>query len=337
MACEPCGMILVDKPTGPTSRGVVEMVGRILAPAPARRRRGEPRFRLGHAGTLDPLATGLLVILVGRGTRLQPFLQGLDKRYLATVRLGAGTDSHDRDGTVTERVPVPPTADGLAGALAALTGTIMQVPPVISAIKRDGRSLHHRVRRGEVVAPPDARPVRILDLVSVAIRWGEESAAEDPDFLAPDGRLYEVDLDIACGSGTYVRSLARDLAAALGTVGHVATLRRTVVGPFDVKDAVTLDELADGPEPTAQLRSLNDALPQLPEVPVTTEAAMGLRQGTQPDRSWFLDEVPELFRLVGPGGELVAVGRREADTDLPRTAAVFPTDAARIAEDDPCA
>jgi tRNA pseudouridine55 synthase len=291
---------------------------------------------MGHAGTLDPLATGLLVVLVGRATRLQPFLQGLDKRYLATVRLGVGTDSHDRDGEVTERRAVATDLEGLDAALAALTGVIMQAPPLISALKRGGRSLHHRVRRGEAVAPPAPRPVRVLSLEATAVRWAEDPPTADPGLLAPDGRLYEIDLDLACGSGTYVRSLARDLAAALGTVGHVAALRRTEVGPFAVTDAVAPAELKAGADPLVWLQTPAAALPHLPKVSVTAERAAALRQGAQPQPSWFADEIPALFRLVDAGGDLVAVGRRDP-AGLPRTAAVLPFDTARTPEDDSCA
>lgn len=325
----PCGILLVDKPEGPTSRTVTEGVGRVLMSGPRRRRDGR-RFRVGHAGTLDPLATGLLVVLVGRGTRIQPFLQGLDKRYLATVRLGVGTDSLDRDGEVTARTAVPATAVGLSQALAELTGTILQEPPVISAIKRGGRSLHHRVREGEEVAPPPARQVRILGLEAVAVRWAEDPPSADPGLLPDDGRLYEVDLDIACGSGTYIRSLARDLAVKLGTVGHVAALRRVEVGTFRVEDSVTPADLAESATPADHLLTLADALPHLPALRVTPEQATALCQGRQPEVSWFTGEVPALFRIVAMDGELVAVGRLDGDTNSPRTTVVFP-------EDDACA
>ena len=333
---EPSGVLLVDKPGGPTSRAVTEAVGRLLAPSP-RRRRGGPRFRVGHAGTLDPLATGLLVVLVGRGTRLQPFLQGLDKRYLTTVRFGVGTDSLDRDGEVDGKSPVPPSPDGIAVALPDLTGDIMQQPPLISALKRDGHSLHARVRRGEDPAPPPPRPVRIMSLEICAIRWGEPPVDNDPGLLPDDGLCYEVDLDIACGGGTYVRSLARDLAGALGTLGHVHALRRLEVGPFSVADAVSPDVLQAMARPTERLVSLAGGLPHVPALPVSAERAEKLRQGVQPEADWLTAPVPELFRLVADDGSLVAVGRRDAGTGEPRTVVVFAAPTADIPEDDPCA
>ena len=332
---EPSGGLLVDKPGGPTSRAVTEAVGHLLAPSP-RRRRGGPRFRVGHAGTLDPLATGLLVVLVGRGTRLQPFLQGLDKRYLTTVRFGVGTDSLDRDGEIEGLSPVPPSPDGIAAALPDLTGDIMQQPPLISALKRDGHSLHARVRRGEDPAPPPPRPARIMSLEICAIRWGEPPAADDPGLLPDDGLCYEVDLDIACGGGTYVRSLARDLGSALDTLGHVHALRRLEVGPFSVADAVTPDTLNDLTRPTDRLLTLADGVQHVSPLLVSAERAKLLRQGTQPASDWFTEPMPELFRLLTDDGSLVAVGRRDPATGEPRTAAVFPASAEDLREDDPC-
>ena len=336
MATEPSGVLLLDKPGGPTSRAVTEAVGRLLAPS-RRRRRGGPRFRVGHAGTLDPLATGLLVILVGRGTRLQPFLQGLDKRYLTTVRFGVGTDSLDRDGEIDGLKPVPASPDGIAAALPDLTGDIMQQPPLISALKRDGRSLHTRVRRGENPAPPPPRPVRIMSLEICAIRWGEPPSADDPGLLPDDGLCYEVDLDIACGGGTYVRSLARDLAVAVGTLGHVHALRRLEVGPFSVTGAVLPDTLNDLPRPADRLLSLADGVPHLSPLLVSAARAELLRRGVQPEADWFTEPVPELFRLLTSDGSLVAVGRRDPVIGEPRTAAVFPAPDNDLREDDPCA
>jgi len=333
----PSGFLLVDKPSGPTSREVAEAVGSLLVPGAPRRRRGGRRFRVGHAGTLDPLATGLLVVLAGAATRLQPFLQKLDKRYLATVRLGTGTDSHDRDGEVQQRAPVPARPDDRTAALAALTGAVRQRPPVLSAIKRGGRSLHELVRAGGTVAPPPERWVRIDELAATDVRWGLAPAPTAPGLLAPDGLVYEIDLDLRCGSGTYVRALARDLAAALGTCGHVHALRRLEVGPFHVDLAVTPAALADLAEPTARLRPLADALPHLPAIRVDAAQAARLRQGGQPEPDWLPRPVPELFRLLDPAGRLAAVGRWDPVLDRPVLAAVFPLAAGESPEDEPCA
>lgn len=314
-------MLLIDKPAGPTSRQVAEQVGRAFG-VPRRGGRGAPKFRVGHAGTLDPLATGLLVVLVGKGTRLQTFLQGLDKRYAATIRLGTATASLDRDGEATDTADVPAEAGDLTPIAARFQGELEQVPPVVSALKRGGRSLHELARRGQDPAPPAPRIVRIDALSLVAGRWGEEPEADEPGFVAPDGLVYELELAVRCGSGTYVRSLARDIAAALGTVGHVHRLRRLVVGPFDVSEALAPDAEADVLR--AGLRPLADALPHLPAIAITDEQAAQLRLGSQPDPEWVPVPVPASFRFLDAGGELVAVGRRDPETGAPATAAVFP-------------
>lgn len=328
------GLLLVDKPAGPTSRDVSESVGRLFA-RPRRRRGDGSRFRVGHAGTLDPLATGLLLVLVGRGTRLQPFLQKLDKRYTAVVRLGVATDSLDADGQVTATAPVPAEPGDLAALAARFSGEVMQAPPVISAIKRGGRSLHELARKGAEPEPPPPRPVQIRELTIAAGCWGDLADAGTPGHLPADGRLYELLLDVHCGAGTYIRSLARDLAAALGTVGHIHALRRTAVGPFDVAHAVPGD--ASGEVLRAALRPLAEALPHVPAVTLPADLSDRLRQGVQPTDTWFDGPVPELFRLLDPAGALAGVGRRDPVTGLPAIAAVFPASDAPGAKDDPCA
>lgn len=334
----PCGILLVDKPPGLTSRQTAEAVGRPLGPPPPRRRRsGERRFRVGHAGTLDPLATGLLIVLVGSGTRLAPFLQGLDKRYLATVRFGTETDTHDRDGEVTATAPVPAAATGLESALAKLRAADRQVPPVISSLKRAGRSLHRLARAGREVAEPSARPVRIERLAATALRWGVlPPAISSPQLTAPDGLLYEVDLDIVCGSGTYVRALARDLGAALGTRGHVHELRRLAVGPFTVQEAATVAALEREGQAAKRLLPLAAALPHVPAFELSLAQADQVRHGGQPQADWLSEPVPAQFRLLTKGGRLAAVGRRDPLSGQPVIAVVFPDEIAAAAENDPC-
>ena len=227
------GLLLVDKPSGPTSHDVVAAVRRLAATR-----------RVGHAGTLDPMATGLLVLGVGRATRLLTHLVGADKTYEATVRLGQETLTEDAQGEVTASVGCPAPASqpgGEAGlirrlddALRALTGEIMQVPSAVSAIKVDGVRAYARVRSGQKVDLP-ARAVSIRALT----RRGDPRPAR-----AGDGTdVVDVDLHVDCSSGTYVRALARDLGAALGCGAHLTALRRTRVGPFDVGEAATLDAL----------------------------------------------------------------------------------------------
>ncbi len=327
------GFLLADKPAGISSFGVVGGVRAALGG----RLRGPSRLRAGHAGTLDPMATGLLLVLCGAVTRLQPYLVGHDKRYRAVVRLGAGTDSHDRDGEPVGRAAVDCDMDDVTAALAAFRGRIEQRPPRISALKRDGRALYALARRGE--APrQEPRPVLIRRIEAAPLRWGDP-AADDP-LAADDGRVYEFGLLVECGSGTYVRALARDIAAALGTLGHLRALRREASGDFLVEDALAPDRLRDPEALRAALRPAAAALPGAPVLRVDDAEALLLRRGGQPDPGWItrLEPAPEPgmagdgsarspFRILDARGGLVAVGRLVDGEDgavVPRTAVVMP-------------
>lgn len=223
------GLVIVDKPAGWTSHDVV-----------ARMRRLCGTRRVGHAGTLDPMATGVLVLGVERGTKLLTFLVGCDKAYRATVRLGVGTLTDDAEGEVTSTAGVADVGalqDALPGAVAALTGDIEQVPSAVSAIKIGGERSYAKVRKGDAVELA-ARPVTVsrFEILSTA------PATQD----LPDGRhvaVLDVEVEVEVSSGTYVRALARDLGAALGSGGHLTALRRTRVGRFDLSAASPLDEL----------------------------------------------------------------------------------------------
>jgi tRNA pseudouridine55 synthase len=207
---------VVDKPSGWTSHDVVARCRRLLGTR-----------KVGHSGTLDPMATGVLVLGVGRATRLLTFLGGLPKTYEARILFGVETDSLDADGTVTATHDMaPPTEAEVRAAAAALTGDLLQVPPMVSAIKIDGQRLHERARRGEVVDRPP-RPVTVL-------RYD----------VAPTDDPMEWTATVECSAGTYVRVLAADLGAALGGGAHLVALRRTAVGPFGLDDAVELDAVA---------------------------------------------------------------------------------------------
>ncbi len=254
------GILLVDKPAGMTSHDVVAIARRGL------RTRG-----IGHAGTLDPMATGLLVLAVGEGRKLLRYLSLDDKHYVATLRLGEETDSLDADGEVVERAAVPDglDEDRIEEALARFVGEIAQRAPVVSAIKRDGVPLHARARRGEHVVPP-VRQVVAHELRVLGVR------------SAPP----EVELEVRCGKGFYVRSLGRDLARALGTVGHLSALRRTASGHFDVSSAVPIELLqragADE-EARAQVGawmvSVRAALPDAPARVLDEEGVAHARAG----------------------------------------------------------
>ncbi|MGF1432259.1 tRNA pseudouridine(55) synthase TruB [Kitasatospora sp. LaBMicrA B282] len=221
----PDGLVIVDKPEGITSHGVV-----------ARLRRLAGTRKVGHAGTLDPMATGVLVIGVERATRLLGHLMLTAKTYEATIRLGQTTITDDREGEVTASTP----ADGVPRAaideqIAVLTGEIMQVPSKVSAIKIDGKRSYHRVREGEDFELP-ARPTTVHSFTVHELRPA----------VAEDGTaVLDLDVTVECSSGTYIRALARDLGAALGVGGHLTALRRTKVGPYPVESAHTLEQLEE--------------------------------------------------------------------------------------------
>lgn len=222
------GLVVVDKPAGLTSHDVVGRLRRILRTR-----------RIGHAGTLDPMATGVLVCGVERATKLLGHLALDTKAYRATIRLGVATDTDDADGEITSRSDAAHVAEeGIHAGIAALTGEIEQVPAAVSAIKVGGRRAYRRARAGERLELA-ARRVTVTAFELAELRRGEG--------------LTDLDVAVQCSSGTYVRALARDLGAALGVGGHLTALRRTRVGPFTVDAARTLDELAGDPQPSLTL------------------------------------------------------------------------------------
>ncbi len=255
------GMLLVDKPAGVTSHDVV------LA---ARRAFHEPR--IGHAGTLDPFATGLLVLLLGRATRLLPHLDGVPKEYEAVIALGRETDTDDLEGTVI-REAHPPADAAIHEAIVALTGDLEQVPPAYSAKRVAGRRAYEAARAGEelVLAPAHVR----------VFAWRDVSREGD--------RLRAT---IACGGGTYIRALARDLGRLTGSAAHLAELRRVRSGPFVVGHATSLDDVRAG---RSTLRPALDALPTIPHVSLSGEDAervlrgMTVERGVDADRAALVD------------------------------------------------
>ena len=268
-------MLLVDKPAGPTSHDVVAVVRRAL---------GERR--IGHAGTLDPFATGLLVLLVGRATRLLPYIDAEPKEYEATVRFGAETDTDDLTGTVVSTAPLP-GRDAVENAIAKLTGEILQLPPAYSAKKVGGRRAYAAARKGQVVALV-AAPVSVY-------RWEVRAWRED-----------EIDVTITCGAGTYVRSLARDVGRLAGSGAHLTALRRSRSGPFTVADAFTLDSVKRG---EAQLRPALDAVRSLPMERLSDVALSLVATGRSVEAT-----IPgPRAALVDAAGTLVAIAEREGD------------------------
>lgn len=259
----PDGLLLVDKPRGISSHRAVAIARRLLG-----------LRKIGHAGTLDPMATGLLILGVGPSTRLLTHLVGLSKRYEATVRLGVSTDSDDADGTIVDARGVPPegidTAE-LEAAMASLRGPIMQVPSSVSAISIDGRRAYERARSGESVVIP-ARPVTVYRFVRTGMRTSVLDSLEAPVTVT------DVDVVVECSSGTYVRALARDVGHALGVGAHLVALRRTDVGPFSIAEAVDLE--ADGLDARSALLSPSDAVRRLfPVVRLAPPEARDLADG----------------------------------------------------------
>ena len=247
------GWICLDKPHG---LGSTQAVGRV--------RRAFNAQKAGHAGTLDPLATGILPIALGEATKTVPFLMDADKAYRFTVAWGVETASFDREGAVTATSDVRPPADAITEALKAFVGPISQIPPDYSAVKVDGARAYDLAREG-VAMDLKARAVVVHDARLVA--------TPDPDHAV---------IEIECGKGVYVRALVRDLATALGTRAHVADLRRTRVGAFDEAKAITLERLENLCHEGAPLEALlpvETALDDIPELAVTTEDAFRLTQG----------------------------------------------------------
>ena len=247
------GILLVDKPGGLTSHDVV-----------ARTRRSFGTRKVGHAGTLDPMATGLLVLGIEGATRLLTYIVGADKTYLATIRLGQSTTTDDAEGEITARAGHAQVdalgRERIREGIAALTGEISQVPSSVSAIKVDGRRAYDRVRAGEDVELK-ARAVTVSRFEVLAVHPGDD--------------IVDLEVAVDCSSGTYIRALARDLGAGLGVGGHLTALRRTRVGPFDVADAVAIDELGDAETFTPA----EAAARVLRRLDVTADEARDLRHG----------------------------------------------------------
>ena len=289
------GILLVDKPRGPTSHDVVQWARRALGTR-----------AIGHAGTLDPMATGLLVLAVGEGTKLVPYLTADDKRYLATVALGVETDTLDADALAPSE---PITLERAREAARSFLGAHRQRPPTFSAIKIAGVPMHARARKGERVEAPE-REVHVHALLVTRVVEGAGRA--------------ELDLDVTAAKGFYVRSLARDLARALGTRGHLSALRRVRSGPFSVEEAISGDLLRSAsrdPEAAlgvrAALRSLRDACRALPEVVLDDRGSQDAFHGRAIDPSRVVRGCEhagrEAVALIDAAGALIAIGSYAGD------------------------
>ncbi len=283
------GFLVIDKPTGISSNGVVKRVQRATGIK-----------KVGHAGTLDPMATGALVLAVGAVTRLIRFIQDQPKEYLATAKFGVATDTLDADGAVLSSEPMEFSEDELLVVARRFVGTIHQVPPMVSALKHNGRRLYELARAGEVVER-EARPVEIHEL-----EIGLVGAGPYP----------EVDFRVVCGKGTYVRSLADDMAAALGGAAHLTALRRTRTGSLEVEThGLGIDQLEDW---EAHFLQPSEALGDLPAITVGAETAKGVYHGMRFVGGEMI-EAPEHapVRVLDESGDLIAVYRREGDQARP--------------------
>ena len=238
------GLVVVDKPAGMTSHDVVSKLRRVMRTK-----------RVGHSGTLDPMATGVLVVGVERGTKFLAHVVTHDKRYEATVRLGAATVTDDQEGEVLSRTaPIQVSEDDIRRELRSLTGEIMQRPSSVSSIKINGRRAHELVREGQEVVLPK-RPVTVFSLTVGDFRPLDATGCPVSFHDAPLAFI-DVDISVHCSSGTYIRSIARDLGEALGCGGHLTALRRTSVGPFTAAQARTLEDLSESAENGTQPEDL---------------------------------------------------------------------------------
>ena len=279
------GIVVVDKPAGMTSHDVV-----------SRMRRHVGSRKVGHAGTLDPMATGVLIIGVERATRLLGHLMLTDKTYTATIRLGVATHTDDAEGEVLAIADASGVTDAAVhSAVAALTGEIMQRPSSVSAIKVDGVRSYDRVRSGQEVVL-DERPATVSRFDIKQIRRGEQ--------------IIDLDVIVDCSSGTYIRALARDLGASLGVGGHLTALRRTRVGAFTIDQALTLDELEEtrsgGGEVIMPLAQVVAATFPVVSVDADTAAQVlrGIRIPVDPTAESLGDGVVGLF---GPDGQVLSL------------------------------
>lgn len=282
------GFLVVDKPEGMTSNQIVGLVKKATGVK-----------KVGHAGTLDPMATGALVTAVGDVTRLIKYIQDQPKEYLATALFGVATDTLDAEGAILTREPMNITALDVESLIPRFTGTIAQVPPMMSALKQDGRRLYELAREGQVVER-EARSVQVHELEIVSVG--------SPPYP-------EVEFRVVCGKGTYVRSLADDMAAALGGSAHLTSLRRTRIGSLRASFGVTVEDLHNW---ASYLMTPVQAMAHLEMIEVDEETARGVQNGVR-FVAGPLVEVPKStpYGVLDPSGSLIAIYRLEGDRAQP--------------------
>lgn len=279
------GLLVVDKPPGITSHGIVARTRRLLGTR-----------KVGHAGTLDPMATGVLLLGIGRGTRLLGYLTAHDKQYAATIRLGSSTVTDDREGEVLAQADPAALArvgdDAIRNGVRGLTGRISQVPTIVSAIKVDGKRAHARVRAGEDVQLT-ARDVVVDRFDILDIRRAAEAI--------------DIDVEVSCSAGTYVRALARDLGAHLDVGGHLTSLRRVRSGPWSLDDAVPWAALEESERPQVHVLSLGAAARRaFPAIIVGDDARDWLVHG-RPVTQVLSAPIEDVSAVLGPDDDLIAL------------------------------
>lgn len=298
----PNGILIVDKPAGWTSQDVA-----------AKLRGVYHEKRVGHGGTLDPMATGVLPIFIGRATRAVPFFEHADKVYEATLRLGLITDTQDITGRTLEERPINVTLEQLEAVLASFRGEIEQIPPMYSAIKVNGQKLYQLARKGREVER-EARTVTIYELTPVGsdpliapvIADGNDAAAPQRQEASGDASLRaDVQLRVHCSKGTYVRTLCHDIGAALGCGGCMAALRRTRAGRYSIDQAHTLEEILAAPDPEALLLPVDSLFNDRPALTVNEDAERKLRNGAVVGT---LNAVDGEYRVYSRSGDFLLLG-----------------------------
>jgi len=278
------GVLVIDKPSGPTSHSVVVQVRKLL------------QTKTGHLGTLDPAATGVLPLVLGRATRLARFMQMAEKEYVATIRLGRSTDTYDGQGRIVSEKSIPKiTPERISQLLRQFQGEVSQIPPMFSAVKVDGERLYRAARRGET----RDRPNRMVTIFRI-------------DLL--DRRLESLDLRIHCSSGTYIRTLAHDIGEILGCGAYLEKLRRTKSGEFDLSQAVRVEELGDSWD--RALIPIDELLTHLPSMEIDADSVEAILHGN-PLQGQDSASKSAYYRMMR-GGVLLAVGKLEGALIQPK-------------------
>jgi tRNA pseudouridine55 synthase len=295
-----CGVLNVDKPLGPTSHEVVKIIKDLSG-----------QSKVGHAGTLDPLATGVLLVCLGKATRVTQYLMAFPKTYQGAIRLGITTTTHDAEGEITREADVDATRQDVEAALQRFVGRIAQVPPMYSAVKQGGKRLYELARQGKTVEVPP----RQVDVYSVQI----------VEWLPP-----AVHIRVRCGPGTYIRALARDLGESLGCGAHLASLRRTQSGQFSVDQAISLEQLSEAFKAgagAAHLYPLDIAFHDLPALHLDAATARRLAMGQQVKGPAGTD-LGTKVRAYAPNGLFVALAHKDEESGSwqPRKVFVAPAE-----------